>query len=307
MSEENRGTVGWGDAITAAAELALTAAEDLDELVELLGLRAPAPGPEDDPLPEPGQVEQPVDVEPAGPAWATLPPGYDDLPMAQDQRTFVEALSDLPVDVFGSTAAPLAPITSLTAAVPYEPPIPATLLRAAMTMLVRRDHRSDDIDLDQVIESIAEQQPLVTLPRVVEPSTQRGVAIVADVGASMLPYLADVRAFVGEVEHVVGESNTTVEWVDHDQHGPHDAVDPEELFASGRPVLVISTLGAARAPGSSAIGRLRWLEFAEAARQHDADVLALVPHRLRSWPDDLARAIRLVAWDDLPRVGRGRD
>jgi hypothetical protein len=186
----------------------------------------------------------------------------------------------------------------------YEPPVPDRLLRASMSMLVRRKRSSDEIALDQLIDLVAEQRPLLDLPRVQEPSTRHGVTVIADVGESMLPFLADVGRFVAEIEQVVGSPNAAVRWID-DETPLADGTELEPILRADRPVLIISTLGAVRAPGSAPDSVLRWLDFAEHAKAADADVVGLVPHRLRAWPGSITEAIGIVAWDDLPQVGRG--
>ena len=175
------------------------------------------------------------------------------------------------------------------------------MLRAALVRLVRGERASTALDLEAAVAWVAEGRPLTDLPQSTEPTTHRGATVIADVGGAMLPYLADVSMFVGEVSHAVGEPNTSVRWVDDSTW-----VAPE-TFELGRPVLVVSTLGAVRPRGEPAALRQRWLEFAEQVELVEADVVALVPHRLRGWPEPIARAMRLVTWDDLADVGRGHE
>ncbi len=119
----------------------------------------------------------------------------------------------------------------------------------------------------------------------------------ADIGPSMAPYLGDVDRFVAEVMHVVGSPNVTVTWWDGRS---------ELEIHSETPILVISTLGAVQGFGSSAHDHADWHAFADLAVSTEADVVALVPHQKSDWPDTLTKAMRIVAWDDLSLVGRGR-
>lgn len=295
-----QGPISWGDAVTAAAVLGISSSEDFEFLVDLLGLTY-------------AEVRNEVlwestpDTDPPGPTdtsggWTTSPLSDDTPSVLQDLRTVVTELEAQPVDV--DLADPLDSPPPVMPSIPYEPPVPERLLRTAMSMLLRRPRSSDEVAVDEVIDLVAKQRPLLDLPRVSEPSTQQGVTVVADIGRSMFPFLADVDRFVAEILDVVGSPNAEVWWVDDDTPLAEGA-KAESILENGRPVLVISTLGAVRAPGSAPESCLRWLGFADHAGGASADVVGLVPHRLRAWPRPIARAINFVAWDDLPQVGRG--
>lgn len=291
-----RGAIGLGDAITAANELGVQSSTELANLVELLGLTLHQTEPDE-------EVAQSRGIPSARPSstaagdW-TFPSSVEaPVEAVPDRRTIVDELPAQPFDVWFEDAAPLDPPPAMDPAVPYQPPISETQMRAAIAALVQRARRSKRIDIAAAVELIAEQRPLDSIPRLEEHSTQRGAIVVADVGPSMAPYLADVDRFVAEVEHVVGSPNVTVAWWDGDS---------ELEMLSDTPVLVISTLGAVRGLGSSAQERADWTAFADLALSAGADVVALVPHQKPDWPEHLTRAMRIVAWDDLSLVGRGR-
>lgn len=316
MPDPPRGPVGWGDALTAASRLGLTTPEHFDALAGLLGLAMA--GPEERPD-ETALLVSPIDLDEdsAYPApWTTRPAAEEDFRTPLDQQTVVEALADEPVDLIELAAEPpVEPALASQVTVPYEPPIPASQLRAALTMLLRRDRLSDDIDTGAAVTLVAEQRPLDRPPRLIEPSTVRGATVIADTGPAMLPYLDDVAHFVTEVAQVVGESRLTVEWVQDGAHLP-PAIDVTSPGTGGqqypfgrepeRPVLVVSTLGAVSPPAALPGAQARWLAVGDAALEAGADVTALVPHRGHRWPAALRRAMRFVAWDDLADVGRGR-
>jgi hypothetical protein len=318
MPDPARGQIGWGDALTAARRLGLTTPGDFDALVALLGLATQrerdAP---DATAPAPGAIDVDEDSERSAP-WTTRPVAEEEFRSPVDQRTVAEPLPDEPVDLIELTAEPPvepAPASQIT--VPYEPPIPANQLRAALTMLLRRDRLSDDIDVEATVTLVAEQRPLDRPPRLIEQSTVRGATLIADTGPSMLPYLDDVTHFVSEAAQVVGESRLAVHWVqDGALPARPNAVDvtppgtrPQLCHIDRepeRPVLIVSTLGAVQPPAALPGAQARWQAIADAAQQSGADITALVPHRGHHWPPALRRAIRFVAWDDLADVGRGR-
>jgi hypothetical protein len=303
MPDPARGQIGWGDALSASSRLGLTTPVQFDTLVGLLGLAtARWEGPPDDAAPPPAVIQAEEDSEYPVP-WTTRPVAGDEFRTPQDQRTIAQELPDEPVELIELTAEPpVEPADGGHPTVPYEPPIPANQLRAALTMLLRRDRLSDDIDVDAAVTLVAEQRPLGRVPRLTEQSTVRGASVIADLGPGMLPYLDDVAHFVAAAGQVVGECRLTVAWV---QDGAtHDgrplSLEPE------RPVLVVSTLSAVSPPAAPPGGQARWLAIADAALAVQADVTALVPHRAHRWPPALRRVMRFVAWDDLADVGRGR-
>lgn len=292
-----RGPIGWADALAAARVLGLSGREDLDLLVDLLGLGVATTEPSganDDPGPPPDS-EQDAGTSAAVPAPAPSPSHPVHLQGNADQGTTVRELPAEPVDDVALTGEPLDPPPARRPVVPYEPPIPERQMRSALAMLVRRPRESDEVDVEQVVEELAVGRPLAEVPRLREPTTAAGVHVVADVGPGMLPYAEDVRQFVAHLQQVVGEPAVAVTWVGEDAEPP--VADPS------RPVLVVSTLGAVRAAGS---GRARavWDAFAYTVLDDRADVTALVPHR-RPWPEPLSSAARFVVWDDLADVGRG--
>lgn len=294
-----RGPIGWGDALAAAHQLDLAATWQFDALVDFLGLSAPQP--ETPPDVVDSVSWRPTD-RPAPPTTPSMPSLRDDeLRIPRDHRTIAEELHDQPVELIEFDGEPpLEPTVAVRPLVPYEPPIPANQLRAALTMLVRRARISDNVDVEAAIALLAEQRPFVELPRQLEQSTVQGATVVADMGPSMLPYLDDVARLVAEIGQVVGESQLTVQWLEEDA-SHDDRVPPME----GGPVIVISTLGAVRPPSERPGAQERWNAFADTAWEAGADVIPLVPYRGRRWPRNLVRAMRFVAWDDLADVGRG--
>jgi hypothetical protein len=129
----------------------------------------------------------------------------------------------------------------------------------------------------------------------VEASTSAGAVVVADVGGGMLPYLGDVARLVSEVRQVVGAPRVVaVRLTDR---------DPLPELAADRPALLISSLGET-GPAGEPEPADRWAAVHRAA-EDGADVTVLVPHRRVR--DALAGGpVRVIAWDDLAAVGRGR-
>ncbi|MFL6139392.1 MAG: hypothetical protein ACJ74O_16530 [Frankiaceae bacterium] len=300
-----RGPIGWGDAIEAAAVLSLEIPRQLGLLVDLLGLSV-APPELLPPVPATDVTGAAPDLAPeaASPDWEGTHTEYDDLPALDDRRTIVEELPPEPFRIPGEAELALDRSAPGPSPVPYEPPIPASLLRAAIAMLVRRARTSDVVDLDRAVELIADQRPLVALPRLAEPSTDRGAVVVADVGSSMLPYLEDVLRLVAQVTEVVGLPQVRIVWAD-DRKPSSFLADVEGSLQGEQPVLIVSALGAVQAPDAPLDARDAWMDLLRNAERLGADVVALVPHARSAFPAGLGEVVRLVPWDDLADIGRG--
>jgi hypothetical protein len=280
------------EALIAARVLDFTTERDLVVLMELLGLAL-----EPEPIPaEARPGKKPRRRRPTGPVI----PGAGDTtasPVDAAMRTIAEPLPSEPVaPIEYVSAEPLAPGPAGSGGIPYVPIVPLHQLRAAMTMIIRRPRRSILVDIEAAVELIAEKRPVEQLPRLTEQTLDGGVTIIADVGPEMLPYLDDVDHLVESAQHVAGEPEARVCWIE-------DSADLSPL-GTEHPVMIISTLGAARAPASPPGSAARWQELARTMINDEIDVTAVVPHR-RRWTDHPAE-VRFVVWDDLSEVGRGR-
>ena len=288
-----RGPIGMAEALVVAHALHLDGDDDLAIVLELLGIRR---GIEDAMI-----TRRPARREPAGEPSGLSGPGFTvgtDLPPDHvGMRTVVEPLPPEPVaPITFEQAEPLVPGAPGGGSVPYEPIVPLHQLRAAMTMIIRRPRRSVQPDIEAAVELIAEQRPLDQLPRLIEQTVDGGVTIIADVGPEMLPYLADVNHLVQAAEQVVGSPTTNVLWIE-------DCDDLPPLAAE-RPIMIISTLGAARSPTSPPGSAARWKELVRTMVRTATDATAVVPHRRQTRAG--RGRLQSVAWDDLAEVGRGR-
>ena len=171
--------------MSAATVLGIALTEEFESLVDLLGLTYAAVRNDKPWVPTPIDEQQPGSSGLSERGWTTPPLSRDELVVAQDRRTVVTKLDPLPFEVAMEMADPLDSSPPTMPSIPYEPPVPDRLLRASISMLVRRLRRSNELAVDKIIDLVAEQRPLVDLPHLDEPTTQRGVTVVADVGHSM--------------------------------------------------------------------------------------------------------------------------
>jgi hypothetical protein len=290
-----RGPVGWGDALTAAAELGIQQADDVATLLEVLGLvdvlaerlvgrTMPEPLTVDD-VPRPPVRTAPDAVEMASPAPGDTAPGTTCTELVPEPVGPVE-LGTEPLEA--STPVPR---------LPYEPPVPARQLPAALAHLLRRPRPSGDFDVEECVAVAVAGRCLEDPPRIQAPSLAASVQVIADLSTSMLPYLDDVRYFVRQVRDVAGEPRVTVHRVD-------DVLRPP-LPDDDRPVVVISSLGVPPSPTAPAGFAAWWSVFGMHVDLAGADAVALVPHRDRGRLPWLGERLRVVAWEDLSLLGGG--
>lgn len=294
-----RGDVGWADAVAAAAVLGASDREDVQRIVDLVGL-APAPirGPLE-PRPTFGSPHRSIATTSSTGPEPEVDVVDDEQFVSDGTVTEVMELPARPFDYEFDLPAPLEVPPAALPAIRYVPPVPKELIRASITAVTQRPRESTQVDIERVVHLVARRQPLVALPRTNEPTNAPGIIVLADVGRSMMPYRADVDHLLGVIEDVVGRPNVEVRWV-YDEDTLADR-DTAAVIRTGRPVLILSTLGAVRAPGTGPHSSRRWVWFAQAAADVDADVTALVPHRLRRWPAAITSAVTIVTWGDLAR------
>lgn len=290
------------DVVCAAATLDLSGA-DLVALTTMLGFRAwspavPMQSHATDAGAPPPVAETAVDGHsPAAAAPATSPSVH-----GGRRRTLVtELAAEEPVGLEPLVDPPVAWSPRGSDEAPYVPPVPDVTLRAALTMLLRRPRLGRRPDVTALAHAAAAMRPPRELPWEREHSLDRGVAVVADVGPAMLPYLADVVHLAEQVELVVGTAGTTTSWP---RGRAVDDLEVADLTPTGdRPVLIIGLLDDLLASSASVDGP-GWQDLPRRLAADGADVVALVPHRdvaRRQWPH-----VHVVAWDDLPAAGRGR-
>ncbi len=211
----------------------------------------------------------------------------------------------------------------MAAPVPYGPPPAVDPLflprwtRAILSGALSVRSPEGALDIDRIVERMAELQPMAILPRTSIPTLRFGVQLLVDMGDAMMPWSEDVRVLREAVESVVGRDRCAIRYFEG---------SPSRVEVPGRDgwvgwepptaptvVVAITDLGIGR-PMAGAIRATTsdWLAVAGAARRARTPMVAFVPYPAERVPAPLRQAMTIIPWDrptssgDVHRlVGRG--
>jgi hypothetical protein len=189
------------------------------------------------------------------------------------------------------------------------PPLARTaILAGALSMRAREG----EVDLPEVVETLARGQPLKHLPRLPVPTLRRGIQLLVDVGEGMLPFARDRAELVEAIQHLVPRTELKM-FVGCPSRGSGSGARSQKGWprwrppARGTPVVLLSDLGLG-GPQLSLDRALsaEWLAFCARARRAGCPLVAFVPYERQRWPRPLARAMILVTWDRGTTAGQVR-
>ena len=182
MTQHRRSTISIADALTAAAQLGGEySVEDVESLLEVLGLAVPSPGTNTSASARSGV--DPVLTPPRSPDRSLTEISED--PREQAKRIgkvrrgrpvgIIERLPSIPPASLGvSSSAPLSGSIVPLKPIPYVPPVPRRLLRNAVYALIARRRQSSRLDLQKVVEWIASCKSVKDMPAEAELSVADG-------------------------------------------------------------------------------------------------------------------------------------
>jgi hypothetical protein len=203
----------------------------------------------------------------------------------------------------------------------FEPLLLPNWTRSILSGALSRKTHDGPVNVGKVVTSIARGEMVTALPRYPRPTLSRGVQVLIDRSATMLPFADDQRWLEREIRLVVGEENAQIlsfegcptrrvgrgpksEWKDYEPH-----FRPRR----GTVLLLLTDLGIGRPPSPAAGVRFdEWRLFAESLRKRGCPLVALVPYAPARWPPVLTSLITIVQWDRTTgaplihaRVGKG--
>ena len=159
------------------------------------------------------------------------------------------------------------------------------------------------LDATRLIEEVVRLRPIVAVPRRSRPTVRRGVQLLIEQGAPMLPFRRDVLQLIESLRDVISDDRIVMAGFER-----HPLDEPLAWFPGGKverwtppgagsPVLLVSDLGI-----TSRFGRTRaatpaeWLAFGRTCRAAGCTPIALLPHGRPFWPPALKRTFALVPW-----------
>lgn len=250
------------------------------------------------PKPQPKSKPRAESTSPDDTKW--IPSALETRPR-EEQKLSVE-------DLFRS-APVLPPDDAATARpIPVDPLFAPRWTRGILISLLAT--RGDgEIDVERLVEKIADFQPLDRLPRRPWPTMRCGVEVLVDVGEAMTPFVQDQTWLIAKIRRVAGCDRVKVlRFRGSPLRGVVSGTElrscPWQNPSAGVPILVVSNLGAG--PGASAsenAPETEWLEFAGRVRRGGCPLVALSPHSNRRFSPRLRRALTIAHWDRATTSG----
>ena len=315
-----RGLISLGDAVRATAALRPDA-DAADEMLRMLGLER-AEARHEAPLLGVWKASSTANVLAAQRHSATS--GADlhvpaDLPPADSaQQTTADpprAATLTPLGGAGTTVSlpewasgEALVLEDLGPARPPDPLFGRIQRRGILSAALATPAPEGELDVDEAIARLARLEPIRTLPRRLAPTLRRGVQLLLDIGAGMLPFLEDQRSLTAALDDILSDDRLDVLYFAGCPsrgvgHGGRDEWRAWRPPPPGTPVLAVTDLGIGgpRLDDDRA-GVAEWLAFAQHATAEGHRLLALVPHQATRWPPRLERVMTLIHWSERTTV-----
>lgn len=186
---------------------------------------------------------------------------------------------------------------------PYVPLLEPGWTRAIISSALSTASSDGALNIDEIVDTIANLRPLLQLPRRPLPTMRRGVQLLLDRSPALAPFARDQAWLADEVFRIGGTDRVHV----RDFHAcptrrSTDGLGIEETTysppAPGTPVLVVTDLGIGRPRGlNDWADEVEWLDFAAILRRAGCPLVAMVPYPPARWPLALARGIAILQFD----------
>lgn len=306
-----RGDVFLGDLIAALHALGVRDATRASALARMLGIES---------LPDVREPAEPPlapgrDEESPPPSKARLPIERSGAPRQLESTASRDAAHGVVVEAMPAAGAPAAPVwlpaigmartvpAAMSAGLRIDPLFEPPRQRALLAALVAAPVDDGEVDLDVLVEMLARRQLPGELPRRCVWSLRRGVQLLLDRGATMVPFDRDVDALLRRLHGLLpADRIACLHFVGNPLRGCRRPGEPAKVAWTppprGTPVLLVSDLGI----GGSAqrIGRTTpsmWREFAAFAADAGVLLRTLVPYAPGRWPAGLGVRLRALHWD----------
>lgn len=321
-SIERRGPISVGDAIRAILDLRPADADTAETIRELLGIDREPTTPalpnigawkpstneavsSSPSTPDAGSRVQPVPETPGPDPRATPMTGLD------ARRTKTGTGPPPPPDWADLREETLRPTSRGATQLPpplFAPPRGRAILSTTLATVVNEG----DVDLDRVVEQLADGQMLRQLPRLPSLTLRRGVQLLVDRGPAIDPFRGDIEGLSQHLDDILSDDRLEIASFagcpSRDVGtGSRRDWSPWKSRGQGTPVVVVTDLGIGGPrsdPDRATVGE--WLRFARQVREARCELIALVPYEAARWPPELSRAMTVIHWSERTSVGSVR-
>jgi len=305
----SRGTpdaeVGFADLIKAVERLRVRDVALVRRIAEVLQVEAlvhkPAP-PRQAPVPR-SPVPDPKPPSPPAPVRepltdfrrSTITRSRDEAP------AFAAPVPSLPSPTDETNEPPL----------PFQPLFTPSWTRAILSLSLATPGEHGPVDLNRVVERASRGEAVTRLPRRLVPTLRKGVQVLVDRGAGMVPFARDADALVREIVLVAGRETPVLHFRGLPLNGVVDLKRRIELeYAvppAGVPVALITDFGIGVDPfDTDRPTSDDWVEFLRSVRRTDSSLIAFVPYPRHRCGRSIAALVTIIEWDRRTTLTRIR-
>ncbi|MGW4564389.1 hypothetical protein ACWEN3_18890 [Streptomyces sp. NPDC004561] len=187
---------------------------------------------------------------------------------------------------------------------PYQSLLPPSSEAATLHVLLSRTVPEGPVDLERLVDQMAGNVAVETLPRSPVRTLRFGVQILVDLGEGMEPFLRDEMELVDRVTAIAGQHGCQVRYfsgcpLHRSGEGAGWTWKQYRPPAKGAKVLVLSDFGCNRDSSRSAAERLRkdWQEAVKIMHRSGCPVVGLAPLPQKRIPSWLSSLMPVLSWD----------
>jgi hypothetical protein len=184
---------------------------------------------------------------------------------------------------------------------PFIPLLAPQWTRGILSKALATTSADGPLDIERATEMLARHERLERLPTLSEWTLRRGVQLLLDKSAAMMPFMRDQAWLLGEIRDVIGADRMRVlRFTGSPARGAGVGLKsppPYEPPPPGTPIVLLTDLGISRPPlAADWADEDEWVEFAELAGHAQCPLVAFVPYKPDRWPQRLAQALTIVQW-----------
>ena len=179
--------------------------------------------------------------------------------------------------------------------------------RGILTAATATLEEAGELDIDEIVATIAAGRPLRSLPRLATHTTRRGAQILLDQGTGMTPFRNDRRQLIEALDQILGDQHFAVRGFvgcpsrgllpRRPPSGSPLSLDPWKPPPTGTPIVAVTDLGIGGSMFDSERATVgEWVDFARLAAAAGFALIGLVPYEAARWPPRVARTMTLLHW-----------
>ena len=174
------------------------------------------------------------------------------------------------------------------------------------TLFANYEYRGG-MDVTKVVDQLSRGKVITSLPRLPVPTLAKGVQLLVDRSAGMLPFQEDLKQILKSIRRLMGGyalqvlrfSAAPMRAAGKGSPFTWTPYEDDWLPPRGTSVICLTDLGIGRPPGpDTPAAPGEWLAFQALLRRHGCSLAVITPYKAERWPAQLRDALDIVHWDD---------